>query len=110
MRFLRPGFRHCAVAWETPGGWLVLNRCFGLLVVDLWAREYEPQEIVKMLCGEQGIGVWVDRYVDASQFRMWWWPDTCVAVIGQALGLRIPALTPYGLFRRLVRDGGMLDF
>lgn len=104
QRLLKPGFRHClAFAWDhTAGRWLVLNPLFDAVVLraldddgfagflaDLKARR------PRIVLARAGVA-----RVARPRLLM-----TCVSAIAAILGLRLCALTPYALYRTLVRHG-----
>jgi hypothetical protein len=103
LRLLRPGFRHCFAAIEDAGGWMVLDPLAGRLVaarLDLPPGFDLPgfyRRAGLIVCGPF-------RPTEAQPRRLpALLPMSCVGLCRAVLGPGAPrALTPYGLFRRLV--------
>ena len=100
LRLLRPGFRHCLVAVEQPGGWIVLNPLSHR--VDI---EFCPGIDEAVLRGhfEATGGICVaTRLGDPPPRPAPWRPFTCVEAVLRVLGLRAPwVFTPWQLYRVL---------
>mgnify|MGYP004244746981 CR=1 FL=1 len=101
-RFLAPGFRHCFVCVQDANGvWIRIDGQAGLPNIraecgagfDL-AGFYRTQGLVVVECTD------IDRRTPRSPLML----GTCVGAAKRILGLRAPfVLTPYQLYRRLVR-------
>ncbi|MDJ0952015.1 MAG: hypothetical protein QNJ94_24145 [Alphaproteobacteria bacterium] len=100
LRLLRPGFRHCFVAVESPSGWVL----------------YDPlahQTVIRALpaAGTVDLAAWyralghrvVETRVRAAPHRPApWAPFTCVEAVKRLLGLRgVWIWTPWQLYRAL---------
>lgn len=106
LRPLKRGFRHCFAALADETGWTVLDPLSGRLVVarlDLPAGFDLPGFYRR--AGLQVLGPFA-----AAEPRRRWLPPlgpfTCVALCRALLGPAAPfAITPYGLFRFLKKNG-----
>jgi len=98
LRFLKSGFRHCLVAVEFEGYWIVVNplshrtdlAVCGSMAAEQLANHYRAQ----------GLRVVRTRTVDPGRKPAPWRPFTCVEVVMRILGFRAPAiLTPWQLYK-----------
>ncbi|MEO3472929.1 hypothetical protein AAFN86_13755 [Roseomonas sp. CAU 1739] len=105
LRPLRRGFRHCFAALRDEAGWTVLEPLSGRLVV---ARLSVPADYdLPGFYRRAGLAV-VGPFAPGPP-RAGWLPSllpfTCVALCRAVLGAGAPpALTPWGLFRRLAKN------
>ena len=104
LRVLRPGFRHCFVALNDGGHWVVVDPLapFTDVAVLGLPAEYDLPDWFR------GLGMIV---VPAPLRRGLtrpapWGAFTCVEAVKRVLGLHAPfVLTPWQLYRRLTRPG-----
>lgn len=104
LRLLKPGFRHCFVAVEVQGGWVVVEPMSHYTMVthlslpagfDLagWYRT-------------RGLAAVEVRVVEPARRAMPWRPYSCVEAAKRVLGVRAGwVLTPWQLFRFLRNKG-----
>jgi hypothetical protein len=103
LRPLRRGFRHCFAALSDEAGWTVLEPLSGRLVVARLAvpAGYDLPGFYR----RAGLAV-VGPFAPGPARRRWlpaMLPLNCVGLCRAVLGDGAPlALTPWGLFRRLV--------
>ena len=106
LRLLRPGFRHCFAVLRDAGGWTVLDPLTGRLVV---ARLEVPARFdLPGFYRRAGFVVAGPFTPGAPRWRALppLSPFTCVALCRAILGAGAPrALTPWGLFRQLLKVG-----
>ncbi len=107
LRPLRQGFRHCFAALRDEAGWTVLEPLSGRLVV---MRLAVPAAFdLPGFYARAGLAV-VGPFAPGPA-RAGWLPGllpfTCVGLCRAVLGAGAPpAITPWGLFRRLTRISG----
>lgn len=104
LRPLRRGFRHCFAALRDEAGWTVVEPLTGRLLV---ARLAVPMEFdlpgFYARAGLAVLGPFAPGPVRARTLPTLL-PFTCVGLCRAVLGAGAPfALTPWGLFRRLVK-------
>lgn len=107
LRLLRPGFRHCFAALSDASGWTVLDPLCGRLAV---ARpEVPPGFDLPGFYRRAGLTV-LGPFAPAAPAPLPLpplLPLTCVGLCRAVLGPGAPAaLTPYGLYRGLLRRAG----
>lgn len=107
LRPLRRGFRHCFAALEDEAGWTVLDPLSGRLVV---ARlDLPPGFDLPAFYRRAGLRV-LGPFAPGGPRRSALppvAPFSCVSLCRAVLGAEAPfALTPFGLFRALVRRRG----
>lgn len=104
LRLLRPGFRHCFVVLETPGGWVSLNPMAhrtDLTVLSIpsgfdLAEWYRAQGLI--------VAETVSHLPPRRQAP--WRPYSCVEAVKRVLGIHDGfVLTPWQLFRYLDNRG-----
>jgi hypothetical protein len=106
QRLFRLGFRHCFAALEDASGWTVLDPLSGRLVV---ARlDLSPGFDLPDFYRRAGLSV-LGPFRPAGPRRSLLpplAPFSCVALCRAVLGAGAPfAVTPFGLFRALARQG-----
>ena len=103
QRLLRPGFRHCFAAIEDGEGWLVLDPLTGRLLAG--RLDLPPGFDLPRFYRRAGLRP-VGPFLLAEPARgrgLGLAPYSCVALCRAVLGPHAPfALTPYGLYRRLM--------
>ena len=106
LRPLRSGFRHCFAALEDAAGWTVLDPLSGRLVV---ARlDLPPGFDLPGFYRRAGLRVLGPFSPGGPRRRLLppLAPFSCVSLCRAVLGAGAPfAVTPFGLFRALARDG-----
>lgn len=104
LRPLRRGFRHCFAALHDEAGWTVVEPLSGRLMVARLG--VAPGYDLPGFYRRAGLLV-LGPYAPAAARRRWLpplLPLTCVGLCRALLGAGAPfALTPFGLFRALVR-------
>lgn len=103
-KFLKPRFQHVFVVWKNEYGWHYLNPCsYGLetnplpcLLADDVPGMYRKQ-------GYEVMGISVP-YFKKKFVRHGIHLTTCVGIVKYFLGLDSWAITPYGLYKALVRQ------
>lgn len=105
LRPLRRGFRHCFAALRDEAGWTVLEPLSGRLLVARLAvpASYDLPGFYRR-AGLAVVGPFAPGPVRARRLPVLM-PFTCVGLCRAVLGGGAPfALTPWGLFRRLVKN------
>jgi hypothetical protein len=104
QRLLKPGFRHClAFAWDREAArWLVLNPLFDAVILRALDDDGFAAFLAQLKARRPRVVLarMGSARVARPRFLM-----TCVSAIAAILGLRLCALTPYALYRTLVRHG-----
>ncbi len=95
-RFLKSGFRHCFVAIRNGNYWIVIDgQCLPLAEVlapgDFDLAAFYRDKGFTVVETEQRASVPRGPFVVAS----------CVGLVKIVLGVRLTAITPYGLYRDL---------
>lgn len=101
LRLLAPGFRHCFVLVESPGGWICINPLAHRTCVELWPAA-DLDELLRWLGGRAGLTVLVTtaelpprRSAPVGVF-------SCVEAVKRIVGLHDRwVLTPRQLYQRL---------
>lgn len=104
LRLLRPGFRHCFAAVADDRGWTLVDPLWGRLVVQRLAvgPEFDLPAFWRR-AGFRVLGPFTPAAPRSGVIPPFG-PFNCVTACLRLLGLRWPlALTPFGLYRRLVR-------
>ena len=97
-RLLKPGFRHCFVAVEHGGYWILFDPQEGRPELRVLAgADFDLAGFYRQ-CGY----VAVETTVRDAAYPLPVMPATCVAAVKRVIGLRAPwVLTPWQLCRRL---------
>lgn len=106
LHFLKPGYRHCMVVMAEAGEWVLLDPMSnGLQVTKLGALPpWELQEILQ----ESGLVAVPAQRAAPRQKELPLGPATCVEVVKRCLALPDRfVLTPWQLYRKLTRRGGV---
>ncbi|MBT3360627.1 MAG: hypothetical protein HN403_13465 [Rhodospirillales bacterium] len=100
LRLLKPGFRHCLVAVDFAGYWIVVNPLSNRM--DMAVCNTMTAEQLANFYQSKGLRVVHTRTLDPGRKPVSWRPFTCVEVVLRILGLRAPLiLTPWQLFRKI---------
>lgn len=100
LRVLKPGFRHCFVAVEVGGGWVVVNPLCH--VTDLAVVHGVDAEGLADGYRQAGLTVVPVRTRRPSPRSARWRPFSCVEEVRRILGLEARwVLTPWQLFRHI---------
>lgn len=103
LKLLTCGFRHCLVAIEHGGRWVVCDPRSHWTAIAVLPPMREP-DIARHLA-DAGYLVVPARARAPEPIAQPWRPYTCVEAVKRALGLRAPwVLTPRQLFRRLTTE------
>ncbi len=104
LAWLRPGFRHCFCLVRRPVGWLVCDLLKSSVFMDV-VDPYEEADLIAHYCNRGRTVLVGSSFTDRSRsasLRLL----TCVEIVKRIIGLRAPTvLTPYQLYRALVRVG-----
>ena len=100
-RLLRPGFRHCFVAVERDGYWILFDPREGCPELRVLAgSDFDLAAFYR----ERGFTA-LDVAVTETFSVLPVMPATCVAAVKRLIGLRAAlVLTPWQLYRRLQAD------
>ena len=104
LRLLRPGFRHCLIAVEGEGGWVVIDPLSHRTDISFRA----DLERGDLQSGFEAAGcVCVPTCLRTPEPRPApWRPFTCVEAVIRVLGMRKPwVFTPWQLYRTLTEEG-----
>lgn len=113
LRLLRPGFRHCFVALQCDGGWVVIDPLshYTAVVHFPFSEEFDLQALYR----QHGLKVVQTQFVSPNRRIMPIRPFSCVESVKRILGIRAGlVLTPWQLYRYLNKsrtfrvDGGNL--
>lgn len=105
LRLLRPGFRHCFVLLRTAEGWAYLDPMSHFTFAAA-VGAYPLRPLLRFLRGAGCRTLLVRPRLPPPRPQPWR-PYTCVEAVKRALGLRAPwVLTPWQLYRRLLRERG----
>lgn len=104
LRLLRPGFRHCFVVLDRPGGWVAVNAMAHR--TDITVLPALECDDLAALYRAQGLRV-IETVVTIPPKRpAGWRPYSCVEESTRILGLsRYLIFTPWQLYRFLVNSG-----
>jgi len=104
LRLLRPGFRHCFVVLETPGGWISLNPMAHR--TDLAVLSVPTGYDLAGWYRAQGLTVLETVPHLPPRRQAPWRPYSCVEAVKRVLGIHDGfVLTPWQLFRHLENKG-----
>lgn len=106
--FTRPGFRH-VLAWKWDASaerWVFVDPLWSGLQIDLLTPE-EFAGVLAWFGGALTVVLAWDREREGRAAPFFGW---CAPVIAGLIGVRCPALTPWGLYRHLVRMGAAPAF
>lgn len=96
-RFLKPGFRHCFCAVKSGGFWIMLQGCDGRPhPYILCSANIDPTELFA-----DKISVCVTIGPALRSPVLW---HSCISMVKAVCGIRSFAVTPYGLFKHLMRQ------
>jgi hypothetical protein len=104
-RFVRPGFRHCLAFGFDGRCWLQVDCMLNLLDVRSFA-EAEMTLVLEILASHHARILAVHRARPVSR-PVPRFPIYCVSTIKHLLGTRSRALTPWQLYRSLLRQGAV---
>lgn len=99
-RLLKPGFVHCFVLLESPAGWIKIEGINGIVKLSLLLGEFND---VIAYYRAQGATIMETTVRDGSSS---WAPliiGSCVGTIKSVINSSSWALTPFGLYRYLLR-------
>ncbi len=101
-RYLRQGFRHCAICLRTERRWIVLDPLSDHLNIGL-AEDIDPFSLAAGLAAAGAGVVCLPNPVLAPAVAKDVRPLTCVEIVKRALGFRANRVcTPWQLYRCLV--------
>lgn len=100
--WLRPNFAHCYVLTRDKYNWLVLNPERLHLRAEI-APVAADQDLISMWCKPHETVVKLEFMPRHTTIRFGWGGlFSCVTLVRYLLGLRIKALTPFGLYKKLL--------
>lgn len=103
LRLLKPGFRHCWVAVETGGCWVIVNPLSH--VTDIAVVRGAAGESLAEGCRRAGMTVVAARTGRPRPRPAPWRAFSCVEAVRRILGLDAGRIfTPWQLFRHLQRN------
>jgi hypothetical protein len=98
-RFLKPGFRHCFVATECDGYWIVFDPQKGSPKISIVAPANYDLRSFYLNCGFHAVETKVKNKIFWSLLL----PATCVAAVKRILGLKkVSIWTPHQLYQFLI--------
>lgn len=101
LRLLSPGFRHCFVLVEAPGGWICVNPLAHRTSVELWPA-LELEDLLRRLRDCDGLTVTVTTAELPPRRAAPIGVFSCVEAVKRIVGLHDRwVLTPRQLHRRL---------
>ncbi len=100
MRFLKPGFRHCSIAVERNGFWIIYDPLFHQSAMDvLDGYTFEGISARLRAAGKTVVSC---NIRPAPLRAAPWRPFTCVEAVKRVLGIHDGLInTPYQLFKFL---------
>lgn len=103
LRILKKGFRHCFVAIDHSGYWVVINPLSNRTDVTVISRASGSDLIGHFL--SLGFRVVETKTTDPGNRPSPWRLFTCVEAVIRVLGLRAPCVfTPWGLYKNLKKN------
>lgn len=103
--FTRKGFEHCAVYMGFNGGTLVVNKT--LNGVNLHYSNYNLHDMADAFAESGYKVVYLPRIYGRMSHKLGCYLPTCVSSCMQVTGLAFNAFTPYGYYKKLIKQGGI---
>lgn len=100
--WLKPHFAHCYILQRDQYNWFVLNPERLHLRVEIAPVE-ATQDLIKLWCKPTDTVLKLEFKPRHTTIRFGWFGVfSCVTLVRYLLGLKLKALTPYGLYRKLL--------
>lgn len=100
-RFLKPGFKHCYLLLDDGKFWVMLDALAGLPTLKVVANSSE--DIARWAAERGEITLEVEQFSKppSSPFAV----ANCVGLVKAMLAIKSFSITPYGLYKHLLRSG-----
>jgi hypothetical protein len=103
LHLLKAGFRHCFVAVDCLGKWVIINPLSNRTEIST-VSGVMGADLASFYCS-LGLRVVKTKTVDPGSRPLPWRPFTCVEAVVRVLGVRAPGVfTPWGLCKYLKKN------